>query len=532
VATVLPARVLDGVSPAEIKVRDALKQLPSPWTVLHGIAWQDVRNGRPGDGEADFVLLHPGHGMLVVEVKGGGIGIDSGAWYSTDRFGERHAIKNPFEQATSSKNALVRFLRSQNAVRGFLPCGPAVAFPDLAWLDGLGPAASPQVVWSSSSLQSMRSVVEDTVSHWEMAADLSGSEIEAITRLLVPTLAVRPLLRESVADITQQQLDLTIEQTKVLDNLRRTRRAVIYGGAGTGKSLLAAERARRLANQGCSVLLTCFNRPLGDQLELAFADDERVRVSSFHALCRTELQAAGMAVPARPTQRWWDEDLPASLPDAADQTGLRFDAIVVDEGQDFAPAWWTSLQLLLNHPDDDPFYVFADTQQGLYRRAWEPPFSGVEYELTVNCRNTIEIGRVVAGVFGDEPLTLGVSGPPPVQQVVPDFAAVGEALRRTMHRLLRVERLQPGQVVVLSASKALVLHLRERPLGPHRFVGAGSTDGIVAETIHRYKGLEADAVVVIVHEVGPDTPVLLYVGLSRARAHLEIIATEAVADLL
>lgn len=257
-----------------------------------------------------------------------------------------------------------------------------------------------------------------------------------------------------------------------------------------------------------------------------------MRVSSFHALCRAELQAAGLPVPSRPTQQWWDDDLPASLPDAADQTGLRFDAIVVDEGQDFAPAWWTSLQLILNRPDDDPFYVFADTQQGLYRRAWEPPFAGAEYELSVNCRNTLEIGRVVAGVFGDEALTLGVSGPAPVHQVVPDFAAIGDALRRTMHRLLKVERLLPEQIVVLSASKPLVLHLRERPLGPHRFVEAGSTKGIVAETIHRYKGLEADAVVVIVHEVGPDTPALLYVGLSRARAHLEIISTDAVAGLL
>jgi hypothetical protein len=70
-----------------------------------------VRSGRPGDGEADFVAVHPSHGIIVIEVKGGGIEVDQGRWMSTDRNGVQHAIKNPFEQAAASKHDLLRFLQ-------------------------------------------------------------------------------------------------------------------------------------------------------------------------------------------------------------------------------------------------------------------------------------------------------------------------------------------------------------------------------------------------------------------------------------
>src|SRR5690348_1367026 len=140
-ARLIPSKELPGTPDSEVKVRTALAKLPDTWTVIHGVAWQQLRNGRPGDGEADFVLLHPAHGMITVEVKGGGIAVEDNAWYSTDRKGIRHRIKNPFEQAVASKKALLRFLQDQRAFQGFLPTGHLVVFPDLTDLGSLGPAA-------------------------------------------------------------------------------------------------------------------------------------------------------------------------------------------------------------------------------------------------------------------------------------------------------------------------------------------------------------------------------------------------------
>ena len=74
---------------------------------------------------------------------------------------------------------------------------------------------------------------------------------------------------------------------------------------------------------------------------------------------------------------FWSDVLPGLLPDAAQQLGLTFDAIVVDEGQDFHANWWTALELLLADPDDGFFYVFADDNQNVYRADWEIPIRRV-----------------------------------------------------------------------------------------------------------------------------------------------------------
>lgn len=91
---------------SERLVADALKQLPLDWIVLHHVSWQSKRGGKQGDGEADFIVINPRKGLLIIEVKGGGIEVRSGRWFTTNRYGESHPIKNPYDQAVASKHAL------------------------------------------------------------------------------------------------------------------------------------------------------------------------------------------------------------------------------------------------------------------------------------------------------------------------------------------------------------------------------------------------------------------------------------------
>jgi hypothetical protein len=102
-------------SDAERALYDALRDaLDDDFVVFHSVAWQGVDGqGRPRDGEADFVIAHPQRGLLVVEVKGGVISWNphTGAWTSTSRGGRVNSIHNPFEQAKDSKYALREHLR-------------------------------------------------------------------------------------------------------------------------------------------------------------------------------------------------------------------------------------------------------------------------------------------------------------------------------------------------------------------------------------------------------------------------------------
>src|SRR5262245_37538849 len=115
---------------SEGRVWRALEMLEDGWIVFHSVTWQAPRAGREGDGEADFILLHARHGMLVLEVKGGRIELADGRWFTTDRNGARNEIRDPFRQAVDSKHALLRYLQDV-ALRPTPTIGHAIVFPDI-----------------------------------------------------------------------------------------------------------------------------------------------------------------------------------------------------------------------------------------------------------------------------------------------------------------------------------------------------------------------------------------------------------------
>lgn len=86
----------DAYSAAErVLYKEFAQQLGPDYTVLHSVRWlarDPGQEGKTRDGEADFLILHPRFGVLVVEVKGGTIGRDSlaGRWTSRDAGGEEH----------------------------------------------------------------------------------------------------------------------------------------------------------------------------------------------------------------------------------------------------------------------------------------------------------------------------------------------------------------------------------------------------------------------------------------------------------
>ena len=250
-----------------------LEQLPDPWRVFHSVAWQSLRKGRQGDGEADFVLIHPRHGLIVIEAKGGSIHIRDGKWFTSNKKGT-HPI-DPFEQATASKHALVGYLRDTIPDLPWLDAGHGVWFPEITVSGDLTAAAPDEIVLDRNDLSKPIVAINDLVNRWGLHGTIPDEFVEAITKHLAPTVTIRHTLADDVADVHARQLALTETQRLALAGLRRARRVIVYVGAGTGKTVLAEERARRLSADGFRVVLTCFNRPLGD----AFADEFTVHVS-------------------------------------------------------------------------------------------------------------------------------------------------------------------------------------------------------------------------------------------------------------
>ena len=264
--------------------------------------------------------------------------------------------------------------------------GHAVALPDadLASLPRghalLGPEAPPELVIDATALETPESAlaaVDRAYRFWlgDRTRGFSPGPVgmRLIEELLASEHELHRLVRGRIADDRPALLEATRDQGRILNQNRGRRRLEIVGPAGSGKSMIAAAKARRLAREGFRTLLVCFNQRLASTLrrELAGARAPAgLLATTFHRLCERLGYEAGVLA-ARPSpipDDWFGTTLPEALvAAAAARPEQRYHAIVVDEGQDFALDWLASLQLLLMEPEHDVFWVFHDPAQALSR---------------------------------------------------------------------------------------------------------------------------------------------------------------------
>jgi hypothetical protein len=563
------------MSAGEDRLASALEQvLKPPWAMYRNVAWLEKRPGEePQDGEADLVLAHPDLGVMVIEVKGGGIRRINGRWESVDRHGNANPIKDPFAQVTRAMHRLRRVCHQ-------LPAWPshevrftrAVCFPDAAYDRSMTPDGPREIVIDHEDLADIRERVEEVFDWWSRTGDASADGgapgaigMAALHELLARDLEIPSPLAAGVAEDEARIVTLSERQFAILDMLWRERRAVILGVAGSGKTLIAAEKARRLAAQGFDVLFTCFNRPLAEFLAATIGRTPGVTVSTFHRLGETLGQEAGLIGPSPAHDAAYFD----ALPDVLDRAlralpERRWDAIVVDEGQDLDSVWWLPLLDLLRDRERGIVYVFGDANQDLYH-AREPAELGVVmpeqppiYYLTENRRSTRAIHDFASRFSVPDP------GAPPSVALGPEGRRVEvftyaegdtEGCRKVLATVLRsvidTGRVPAADVVVLtprSARSSWLMSADGAPVEtwPYRLMPEYGPEGAVlppptrggevrVATIHRYKGLEAP--VVVLCEVDgrvseADLAPLLYVGATRARSHLVVVCSEAVAGRL
>jgi hypothetical protein len=520
---IFPAEPAPRTPKSELKVRQALERVADV-VALHSVAWQGIRQGRQADGEADFVVLMPFRGIAILEVKGGRIDVENGSWFSTDGRGARHGIKNPFEQAKDSKYALLNFFKEVAPPLLKVPVVHGVVFPDIVFDGRLGMSGPRELVVDQEDLVKFEVCLDRLFDYWDRPGKFEEAHLMRVVELLAPTVTLVPPLRHALEAANKGITELTQQQIVLLNGLRRHRHASILGGAGTGKTVLAIDKACRLASEGRRVALVCFNSLLRNEIAALFPQSN-VQVLTFHGLVREWLRKARLPVPVTADDVWFRESAANHLCQATAMLQERYDAMLVDEAQDFSAEWLDACETTV--VPDGIFYLFADARQDLYSRDWAPRPQAVSFELSVNCRNTEPIAKLVASIFGDQIYDRGIQGPAPVLlRVESDRDAVLHC-QRTVDELLSKERLESSQLAVLSDSREIVRQLRESIVADLPFCAAGQT-GVTAETIHRFKGLEREVIIVTLSSSveAIDALELLYVALSRARAALWIIAGE------
>lgn len=540
-ARFIPASIKEGTRRSERLVWEALSALDDSWTVHHSLEWQSERDGRQDDGEADFVLVSPNHGVIVMEVKGGKtIEVNSDGWISTAHNGERHAIKNPFKQAQASKRALIRFLKLRLVSSPRIPFGHLAVFPSVTRLPALGPEAPDEIAWRQQELIGIQDAMPVLTEHWRMAPPIGEDLASAINAVLAPEGVIRSTLADEVTRINAQIESWTAEQAEFLEGASSNARLLVSGGAGTGKTVLAVEAARRAADAGENVLLTCFNKPLGGYLESMFAGYPTVTAGHFHRICNQmtirafeETGDPDFEPPESRSQQYWDEDAAVTLVVAVERLGFDYDTIIIDEGQDFSPLWFEALESLSSGPNAR-LIVMVDKHQQLFLDDWASPANMAEFRLSRNCRNTRQIAARVSSVWSEDEDARGAFGRPPEFVDVANIEGARRALKWILHRLINEGQLAPSQVTVLCQHRSQIDALSGLTLAGVRLAGSvGQQSSVLLESVRRFKGLESDAVVLLLDSVESiDDRSLAYVGMSRACAELFVLAPAEVRDSL
>ena len=552
-ARMLPPKVFDKtVSRAErrlfVKIKD---DLDDRWTVLHSLGF--IGHPRKPWAEIDFVLIGP-HGIFCLEVKGGRVHREDGAWVFTDRAG-RATIKRegPFDQVGSATAALRALILNRLPGVGHAPIQYGVVVPDIPWAVD-GPDTPKQLVCDSNDMRTPFSVyVERIAAYWQQwlrssgrrVGGLDSEERSGVVDLLRGDFDLRPSLSTELGLVEAELLRLTEQQYRIVEGLSLNDRAIVRGGAGTGKTLLAINEARREAGKGKRVLLTCFNRRLADLMAGVLQRVDGVVVRHLHGLMVDLVRRADLEskLPDADEFSLFDVHYPTLAAEALtdlDELGS-FDALIVDEGQDLLLHSYLDLfdDLIAGGLSSGRWRVFLDHKQNLYG-ANEPTalarfrgYAPAQFKLTVNCRNTAPIAMATS-LFADTPLDeiSDVEGP---EVEVRWFTGTDQQVRvlDTVLDELVEENVRLGQVIVLSRRRLGNAGVpRTLPSGTVLWEASQprpKRQHVEFSTIASFKGLERDvAIVVGIDDLrGHDARIALYVGLSRARGFLVPLVSES-----
>ncbi len=414
-------------SDAEKRVFAALRDgLDDDWEAFHSVSWM-MRDPAEGsaDGEIDFVLCHPDGGDPLPRGQG-----------RRDRVPPRRVVPAQGRQARAHQGPVHAGARP--------PLRPRAA--SSTEFDGLEEARRlhrpgarlprhhrPQA--RAGPRRAARDRHRPTTTSTEIAASIErvldyhrgarekrkppGRERrEALRELLAPEVRIEVPMASEFLDEEEALITLTHEQAMLLNRFGRDRRMVITGCAGSGKTMLAVEQAKRLAREGQGRALRLL-QPRAARSPARARGEVRGRLLELpRALRRTSPARPGSSCPSYPEDEappeFCDEELPNALVEAIEELGPQYDALFVDEAQDLENDWLDALMLdAPRSATKGQVWLFMDDNQRVYEAQLDVPKEFRPFDLTVNCRNTQAIAREVLKKYEGEiePEVIGPAGP-------------------------------------------------------------------------------------------------------------------------
>lgn len=488
------------------------------------------------DHEADFVVAIDGLGVVCLEVKGGEVWHDGRDWRQSR--GGTHVTIDPVSQAFGACYALRGFVEGDHRwTQGRVRWDHMIVLPNTELpVDFAVPECPRWKVIDRTQLGNIAGSIKSVLQHRSTNPILGDDGIDQLKLALAGRglpqrdVVARALENEDASDL------LTDQQAMILNAISLLNRVEVRGGAGSGKTHLAVEQARRLTRAGQRVALICYSHGLASYLERLTGEWSRRQrpayVGEFHALGVQWGAPEGPdeSVRTEETAQFWERDLPHQMADlaAALPPGKRFDAVVIDEAQDFADQWWEPMLACLKDSEDGGIFLFSDEGQRVFDRQGAPPVPLVPLVLDHNMRNTRQIATAFEPLVGQRMRLLGGDGP----GVTFVACSPGEAINCADDQveLLIDEGWRPEDLALLTTGSRHPEQVERQSDGNKAYWDTfWDNEQVFYGHVLGFKGLERRAVVLALNESRPRdrSRERLYVGLSRARDRLVVCGDPA-----
>ena len=488
-----------------------------------------------GDIEIDFAILLKDYGLVVVEVKGGHISHDGVNWIQSDKQSSR--VITPVAQARRNLYTVRDFILRKWSL-GALRCEWVVAFPNSNIVDPQDPGLPLSRIIQKKQLSQMMSSFKSNLNA-QRTTPLPNFDgwVGIAAKCLLPVVALKTDPVAVLGNNYEFVRSLTHERELYLDQLAENNRYYVKGPAGSGKTWLAFMQAERWSAEGKKVAMVAYNRGLItflDRKNAELPEGKKIAwIGTFHAYAEKLGTTAGSPdTYNEEVDRYRDSLIEKASALTADE---KFDAIVVDEAQDFMPAWWEVLELSLKDPTTGKLALFGDDQQMVFGNRPAPQGNYAHLRLLENLRNSQQIAKAIDNFIERPAIARGPQAFDVEYVLVGDEEEVFEIADDQIANLADIEKWELKEIALLTTKHRHDEHKNRADLDRMgHWDSLWTEDSVFYCSVSGFKGLERSVVVLAVdgfHD-GVDPKDVLYVGMSRARDKLIVVARKEEMDLI
>ncbi|MFZ2865107.1 MAG: NERD domain-containing protein [Ignavibacteriaceae bacterium] len=495
------------------------------WTIFHSYSIEGRnKSNKIIDVEIDFLLINKELGILVLEVKGGQIKCEAGNWYQNSQ-----PMKDPYKQALNNKYAIKNYLKKYFNAEPPFAIGHSVCFPDSFLPSEDISSTHKDITLTGLNLnyisESLYNIMKNQKS---IDYKIDSKMFKTLEKAFSIVFDYGCSIADKFGLEERKVFSLTEQQCEFLIFISEHKKVLVKGCAGSGKTVMAVKKAKQLASQGKKVLLLCYNVMLSENLAFETKDYPNITAKTFHNFCGFEIDKAGLETgPAATTADFFQRELPEKFMELLEKHSIKFDAVIVDEGQDFKEDYWISISELVK--EDGHFYVFYDPDQNIFKSDLKLPDLGDPFLLNKNCRNTKKIFNELKK-FASMEIRISDEAPEGTDIILcelKDKSQLRNKLSQILHNLISNQNLKEKQIVILGTHRLNNTSLGgDRSIGKFTIVenGFADTNTVPYYTCMKYKGLEADVIILLDYEDERwENDAVKYTAISRAKHMLYIL---------